>query len=223
MIDLTPLDVRNKRGDFRKALRGYDPEEVDVFLELVADRLEAVVRDNIQMRERTEQLQEQVNSSTGRERAVQEALVTAQELREDIRGQAQREAELIIQEAQAQARQRIAEGERKLEALNDAMVEVERRRLRFLKGFRQFLERELDGIDVQEGSGPAEDVRAPVEVVREPVEDVREPVEERAVKLHLSGPSDADVPVASEARPERDLFSLPDVRLPGDDDEPERP
>ena len=41
MIDLTPLDVRNKRGDFKKKLGGgYDPAEVDVFLELAADRLE---------------------------------------------------------------------------------------------------------------------------------------------------------------------------------------
>ncbi len=32
MIDLTPLDVRKKRGDFRRGLRGYDPEEVDHFL-----------------------------------------------------------------------------------------------------------------------------------------------------------------------------------------------
>ena len=32
MIDLTPLDVRKKRGDFRKMLRGYDPQEVDSFL-----------------------------------------------------------------------------------------------------------------------------------------------------------------------------------------------
>ena len=39
MIDLTPLDVRNKRGDFKKLMRGYDPQEVDVFLEIVADRL----------------------------------------------------------------------------------------------------------------------------------------------------------------------------------------
>ncbi|MFH1765104.1 MAG: DivIVA domain-containing protein, partial [Gemmatimonadota bacterium] len=36
MIDLTPLDVRKKRGDFRRILRGYDPEEVDTFMDLVA-------------------------------------------------------------------------------------------------------------------------------------------------------------------------------------------
>ena len=41
MIDLTPLDVRSKRGDFRRILRGYEPQEVDTFLELVAERLPA--------------------------------------------------------------------------------------------------------------------------------------------------------------------------------------
>ena len=40
MIDLTPLDVRKKRGDFRRGMRGYDTQEVDAFLEVVADRLE---------------------------------------------------------------------------------------------------------------------------------------------------------------------------------------
>ena len=44
MIDMTPLDVRNKRGDFKKIMRGYDPQEVDIFLELVAERLEALVQ-----------------------------------------------------------------------------------------------------------------------------------------------------------------------------------
>ena len=44
MIDLTPLDVRKKRGDFRKSMRGYDPQEVDTFLDLVAMRMEELVQ-----------------------------------------------------------------------------------------------------------------------------------------------------------------------------------
>ena len=44
MIDLTPLDVRKKRGDFGKGLRGYDPAEVDGFLELVGERMEELVK-----------------------------------------------------------------------------------------------------------------------------------------------------------------------------------
>ena len=50
MIDLTPLDVRNKRGDFKKLMRGYDPQEVDVFLEIVAERLEMLTRENIALK-----------------------------------------------------------------------------------------------------------------------------------------------------------------------------
>ena len=59
MIDLTPLDVRNKRGDFKKLMRGYDPQEVDVFLEIAAERLEELVRENIVLRERSESLERQ--------------------------------------------------------------------------------------------------------------------------------------------------------------------
>ena len=44
MIDLTPLDVRNKRGDFKKKLGGgYDSQEVDTSLELVPEGLELLV------------------------------------------------------------------------------------------------------------------------------------------------------------------------------------
>ena len=168
MIDLTPLDVRNKRGDFKKLMRGYDPQEVDVFLEIIADRLEALTRENMALRERTGALQAQVTSQTDREQAVQAALVTAQELRADIRAQAQREAESIVREAETEARRMGAEAEaeartklrgaeRQLEKLEDAIQQVDRRRARFLKEFRQLLQRELDVVAVEEGRAPHED------------------------------------------------------------------
>jgi DivIVA domain-containing protein len=168
MIDLTPLDVRNKRGDFKKLMRGYDPQEVDVFLEFVAERLEMLTRENIGLRERSQTLQLQVNSQTGREQAVQEALVTAQELRADIRGQAQREADNIIKEAETEARRMIAEAEaeartklrgseRRLEQVGDALEQMERRRTRFIREFRQLLERELDVVEVEEDRKPLEE------------------------------------------------------------------
>ena len=168
MIDLTPLDVRNKRGDFRKIMRGYDLQEVDVFLELVAERLEALVRENLQLKERVQSLQEQVSSQTGREQAVHEALVTAQELRADMQTQAQREAQLVISEAETEARRRLAEAdaevrqttrdaERKFGLAEEALEEMERRRARFLKAFRHLLEREIDVVEVEEERPPLED------------------------------------------------------------------
>ena len=89
MIDLTPLDIRKKKGDFSRGMRGYDREEVDHFLELVSERLEELVKENLALREKAGRLEERVQGQDGRERAVQEALVTAQELREEIREQLQ--------------------------------------------------------------------------------------------------------------------------------------
>ncbi len=60
MIDLTPLDVRKKRGDFGKGLRGYDPQEVDAFLELVAERMEVLVKENLAFRGKIKELGEKV-------------------------------------------------------------------------------------------------------------------------------------------------------------------
>ena len=168
MIDLTPLDVRNKRGDFKRILRGYEPQEVDTFLELVAERLEMLVRENLLLKERTQVLQVQVDSQTGREHAVQEALVTAQELRTDIREQARRESEHLVKEAEIEARRLITEAEaevrtrlrnseRQMDQGMASLAEMERRRMRFLKSFRQLLEREMDVVDVEENRAPLEE------------------------------------------------------------------
>ncbi len=156
MIDLTPLDVRKKRGDFGRGVRGYNPQEVDAFLELVAERLEELVKENITLRERAERLAEQVAAQTGREQAVQEALVTAQQLRDEIQANAQKEAELALMEARARGREILAEAERRAAQATEGLDELDRRRLRFLGSDRQFLERELDHVAVEEGRKPLE-------------------------------------------------------------------
>jgi DivIVA domain-containing protein len=169
MIDLTPLDIRKKKGDFGRGLRGYDPQEVDTFLEMVADRLEELVRDNLTLRERSERLAAQVHGQEGREKAVQEALVTAQELRGEIHDQARREAELARREAEnaAQEIRRRAEDElkgakeeveRTLEEGRRELQELNRTRNRFLRAYRTLLERELDVVEIEESNPPGGDL-----------------------------------------------------------------
>jgi DivIVA domain-containing protein len=164
MIDLTPLDVRKKRGDFGKALRGYDPQEVDGFLELVAERMEVLVKENLRFREEIDQLGQKVVVQEGREQAVQDALVTAQELRRDVKEQAHREAKLLEREAQGRVEIMIAESEKLLTEHHSALQELERQRERFLKAFRTLLERELDTVEVEFGRAPLEDVTLDLEL-----------------------------------------------------------
>jgi cell division initiation protein len=157
MIDLTPLDVRKKRGDFKKSMRGYDTQEVDTFLDLVAERMEELVKEAIGLRERSERLQVQVDAQSGREKAVQDALVTAQTMREEMKEQSRREADLARREAEVEARKLLGDADRRLEERRAAVEDLERKRARFLRSFRSLLERELDMVVVEEGRSPLDD------------------------------------------------------------------
>jgi DivIVA domain-containing protein len=103
MIDLTPLEVRKKKGDFRRAMRGYEPAQVDDFLDIVADRLEQVVRELAALRERVAGLEHQVSENRERESALTGALVTAQAMREEIRTRTTQEAGELKQRAEDHA------------------------------------------------------------------------------------------------------------------------
>jgi len=152
MIDLTPLDVRKKRGDFRRILRGYEPEEVDTFLQLVAERMEELVRENLAQSEKVARLQEQVGSLEGRERAVHDALVTAERLRSDVKEQAGREAEVVRREAEGDARRIVEDAERAVAEARSQLARLERERRQFLAGFRALLDRQMERLETEEGT-----------------------------------------------------------------------
>ena len=150
MIDLTPLDVRKKKGDFRRVMRGYDPEAVDNFLDEVVARMEELVRENQSLGQRTEQMSEAIADYRERERAMNDALVSAQQLREGMREQAQREADLVLREARAEGERIIADAKRQVTFALEALRRVQAQRVRFLRLFRALVERQLNEIEQEE-------------------------------------------------------------------------
>jgi DivIVA domain-containing protein len=150
MIDLTPLDVRKKKGDFARSLRGYEPAMVDAFLDLTAERLEELVRENTTLRDRAVQATESLDAYRQREQAMNEALVSAQQLREDVRAQAAREAELTLREAASEADRIVAQAHSQAEIAADSVRRVHTARARFVRGFRAFLERQMEELEMEE-------------------------------------------------------------------------
>jgi len=143
MIDLTPLEVRKKKGDFRRQMRGYDPALVDDFLDLVADRLEQLVRDNMAAQEKLAILETQVKEFREREKALTEALGSAQELREQGRKQIEKELELARRQAEQDAEQIRASAVHAREREEQNLRRLRVRQSQVIQSFRQFLEREL--------------------------------------------------------------------------------
>jgi DivIVA domain-containing protein len=149
VFHLTPLDIRKQ--EFRRALRGYEPVGVEDFRMRVADELERVIREKSVLEERLGALTEQLSVFRERERAMNEALVAAQQLRTDARAAAEREAQVVRREAEAQA-QRLLDEARQAEAVIRARIaEVERQFQAYVGGFKAMLERQLGELRALDG------------------------------------------------------------------------
>lgn len=142
---LTALDAR--RYDFGNALRGYDRARVDQFRDQAAEELERLSRSNQELEIKARNFHEQLRAFRERDKALNDALISAQQLRGEIREQAQREAQLIIREAQGDA-------ERSLEALRgeirraeDELQQLWRNRRSYVQQLRQLMERQLHDLD----------------------------------------------------------------------------
>lgn len=150
MLDLTPNDVRSKRHDLPYRLRGYDPETVDSFLDLVADSMEQLIEENRILAERLANVEEQLKQYQEREQAIVQALTLAEDLREERRLQVEREAELIRSHAQQDAERVRLEAQKALEEAREELRRLQARRRQLIWSFRTFLQRELSELEVME-------------------------------------------------------------------------
>lgn len=151
---LTPLDVR--RYEFgKKALGGYDPERVDQFRDQVAEELERLARINQDLDAKARGFHEQLRAFRERDKAINEALVSAQQLRGDIREQADKEGQLIIREAKAEAERIVEEARAEVRRMEEQLTALDRARRTYLAQLRVTLERQLGELVAAEQSpGP---------------------------------------------------------------------
>src|SRR5919198_5733854 len=105
---LTPLDIRQQQFTVRM-FRGFDPQEVDAFLEDVAEDYEAAIREGALLKEQVAALEERGRGLGDREKALQDTLVTTQRLAEDMKESARREAQLLVREAELRGEKMLEE------------------------------------------------------------------------------------------------------------------
>ncbi len=148
-FNLTPLDVRKQ--EFRKTLRGYDTLSVEEFQMRVADALERAMRERQVLEERVSALTEQLRVFRDREKAMNEALVAAQQLRQDSRAAAEREGQVIVREAEAEAKRLLDEARSAQNSVQVKMAETERQFQQYMGGFRALLERQLAELRALDG------------------------------------------------------------------------
>lgn len=155
-FQLSAHDVRHQ--EFHKALRGYDTTQVDDFKERIAHELDRLWRDRGQLNDRLQNMVEQLKVFRDRERAMNDALIAAQQLRADVQTQADKESDLILQRARGQAEQMVNEARSEAQRIVDqahneeqrlyhANEAVRRQFIGYVTSYRRLLERELAELD----------------------------------------------------------------------------
>jgi len=182
VFHLTPVDVR--RFDFGSALRGYDKTRVDQFRDQVAEELDRLTRANAELEAKAKGFHEQLRAFRERDKALNDALITAQQLRAETREQAEREAQLILREARAEGEKLVEESRRAVRRIERRVEALARARQAYLAQWRALTERQAADLKAAEESPPIE---RPM-----PADDALDPAKEKAPSWLDEGGHDED-------------------------------
>jgi cell division initiation protein len=156
-MPLTPVEIRHLELH-RTWLRGYRKGGVDRLLGEIADSFEEVWRERADLADRLDELETETSKHRELEALLRSTLVSAERAAHDMKEQARRESDLIVQEAHAESRR----------ITRDMSAEKQRLEQEVRK-IRALLRTALETLEVEAGQRAAEP-----EVPQEPVERVEE-------------------------------------------------
>ena len=134
---MTPLDIQQMV--FKVVFRGYDKEEVNRFLEEIAQTVELLNRDDAVQREKIIFLEQQLADLKRTEATLSSTLLSAQSLAEDVKRNAHREADLVIKEAEQKAGEMIHQARVELTDTQRDLTALQKQRLLMVERFRASL------------------------------------------------------------------------------------
>jgi cell division initiation protein len=140
-MKLTPLDIHHK--EFGHALRGYNEAEVDAFLDQVADELERLFKENIDLSEKIEGLEEKVRTYQDMERTLHNTLLSAQKSADEMMVKAQREAEAVLKDAEVKAKEVIHAALTSKQKATSDLARVKQAEEEFRSRYKALLEQQL--------------------------------------------------------------------------------
>lgn len=115
---ITPLDIENKRFG-KQMVNGYSVNEVDDFLDELTLEYSKLYKENAELKERREELDNDVGKYKNIETTLQNTLVIAQKTADEITLVAKQQAEQILKDAEIEAKS-------SLEGINSQIIMKEK-------------------------------------------------------------------------------------------------
>jgi cell division initiation protein len=174
-MKLTPLDIHHK--EFSHSLRGYNEEQVDQFLDEVADEFERLFKENIDLSEKLEAANERVRSYQAMEATLNNTLVAAQQSAESIVAKAGAESDTMLRDAELKSKEIVYNALQKRQVVANELIRIKQSEEEFRARYRALLEAQMNGIsevslpddvsillgETGDGVASAVDVRPPAE------------------------------------------------------------
>ncbi len=138
-MKISPLDIQQQQ--FKgKIFGGLDPDDVDAFLQQVGQELETLIRENSELKDQARKAAAQMDELNQRETNLRETMLAVQRITEEMKGNAQKEASLIVSEAELKAERIMADSEKRVVQLKNEIQELRRQKLQFETAFKSLLD-----------------------------------------------------------------------------------
>lgn len=163
---LTPMDIHNK--EFRRGFRGYSEEDVDAFMNNIAGDYEKVYREYCELKEKCDKLQDKLTQYEKMEATMNSTLMLAQQTAENVKVSAQKEADLILQEADNAKNKMLDETNMNLQVSRQELEKLKTQTNAFRAKCRAILTSQLKllddmGFEEAEKNAPHEKTAAPAQ------------------------------------------------------------
>ena len=153
-MSLSPNEIIEK--EFRTKFRGYDPEEVDSFLEEVSEIMTSLIKEKNALKDQLIAYEAQLADLKKKEEEFREALTSAHKLSEKMKSQAEKDVDLMLERAKLDAERIVADAHQEAVQLEERIMGLRRIQRETAYKIRSVLEGYLRVID--EEALPPEEV-----------------------------------------------------------------
>ena len=147
-MKLTPLEIRKQ--EFRKAMRGFDPIEVQTFLEMVSEQYEELVEENKRQSRQVIELQAKLENYQNSEKSLRETLLNVQEVKKQSEESSRRQADLILKEAELKALEILENARKQTRRIREEVNWLKSQKESFINRLRHILASQIELLSVME-------------------------------------------------------------------------
>ena len=172
-MKLTPMDINNK--EFKRVLRGYSPEEVDEFLDEVVESYEELFKEKSKLEEKLAAASEQINHYSKIETTIQNTLLLAQHAADSAKETAQREADLMLKNANEAAQKILDRANNDIVTINDEYEKTKQEYIKFRAKYKNFVKTQLETFeDLERDMNKNFSIATPVEEEKKEVVELKD-------------------------------------------------